>query len=63
MQTMTQEWITQLAGSGLAPMAAVSAHLADELATARDGTVVAPWRTSDVIRASGEDAARSCTTC
>jgi hypothetical protein len=57
MQTMTQEWITQLAGSGLAADGSSFGALADELAAARDGTVVAPLADHGLIRASGEDAA------
>jgi folate-binding protein YgfZ len=57
MQTMTQEWITQLAGSGLAADASSFGALAGELAAARDGTVIAPLADLGLIRASGEDAA------
>ncbi|MCC7312841.1 MAG: folate-binding protein YgfZ [Sulfuritalea sp.] len=54
---MTQEWITQLAGSGLATDGSSFGALSDELAAARDGTVVAPLADLGLIRASGEDAA------
>ena len=54
---MTQEWITQLAGSGLALDGSSFGAPAGELATARDGTVVAPLADLGLIRASGEDAA------
>ena len=54
---MTQEWITQLAGSGLAADASNFGELAGELAAARDGTVAAPLADLGLIRASGEDAA------
>jgi folate-binding protein YgfZ len=57
MQTMTQEWITQLASSGLAADASSFGAPAGELATARDGTVAAPLADLGLIRASGEDAA------
>lgn len=54
---MTQEWITQLAGSGLAADGSSFGELAGELAAARDGTVIAPLSDHGLIRASGEDAA------
>ena len=54
---MTQEWITQLAGSGLAPDGSSFGSPAGELATARNGTVVAPLADLGLIRASGEDTA------
>jgi folate-binding Fe-S cluster repair protein YgfZ len=57
MQTMTQEWITQLASSGLAADGSSFGALADELAAARDGVVAAPLTDHGLIRASGEDAA------
>jgi len=54
---MTQEWITQLAGSGLAADGSSFGTLAGELAAARDGTVAAPLADHGLIRVSGEDAA------
>ncbi len=54
---MTQEWITQLASSGLAADGRSFGALAAELAAARDGVVVAPLTDHGLIRASGEDAA------
>jgi folate-binding protein YgfZ len=54
---MTQEWIPFLAAQGLAADGRSFGSIADELAAARDGAVVAPLTDLGLIRAAGEDAA------
>lgn len=54
---MTQDWNSLLAGHGLAADGSSFGALADELAAARDGAIVAPLVDLGVIRASGPDSA------
>jgi folate-binding protein YgfZ len=54
---MTQDWNSLLASQGLAADGSSFGSLADELAAARDGAVVAPLTDLGVIRASGPDSA------
>lgn len=54
---MTQEWISLLAGQGLAADGSGFGVTADELLAARDRAVVAPLADLGLIRATGVDAA------